>query len=294
MIRTRHHAAGKAIAFGCALLLAGIVAAEPSRSRPKKTPQELLSRAKTTQQNLPAAKQAELAAAGIQNWTPAGVHHQTPVFRKLTKGGLVTPARRLPTKNTDTMQYDNGLLTALPTSFGLVFGNRFSLGMGGVDLDTITLNSFSFFFLEDSLPDDSLFFMAADPIDATFIYARVSQNVTGLMNSGPSFSNPTLNVVPGTAINATLTATMFTDTFFLGAWCINSASSFPVNNEMIGLATAGPQIKGFVASSGIATTVSYLEDLGFNAILRANVTSPAIVPVELMSFDVEGGGSGAP
>jgi hypothetical protein len=280
MIRTRHHAAGRAIAAGCALLLAGIVVAEPSRTRTQKT-----------QQSLPPAKQAELAAAGIQNWTPASVK-QTPLFRKLRKPGLVTPKRSsLPTKDTATMQYDNGLLTSLPITFGLVFGNRFSQGIGGVPLSTITLNSFSFFFLEDSLADDSLFFQAADPVNASLIDARVSVNVSTLMNSGPSFSSPVLNVVPGTSLGAG--ATMYTNTFFLGAWCLNTASSFPINNEMIGLATNDPPGKGYVASSGVGT-LSFLSNLGFNAILRANVTSPAIVPVELMSFEVEGGSGDTP
>lgn len=229
---------------------------------------------------LPPAKQAELAAAGIGSWAP-GQHQGTgPVFSRLGQG-VAAPGPAV--RDTATMQYDNGMLTALPTAFGAIFGNRFSLGIAGVSLDTITLNSFSFFFMEDSLPDTGLFLQPADPLNPTSISARASVNVTGLMNSGPNFSMPVLNVVPQAALGTT---GMFNDTFFLGGWCLNTATMFPINNEVIGLDTNLTQVKGFTASSGVGAVAFSAQP--FNAILRANVTSPNLVPVELMAFEVDG------
>lgn len=230
-----------------------------------------------TAQHANPVKRQELQAKGITSWTPGqGRVAGAPAF------ATVPPRAGTSPENTDTMQYDDGNLTALPTVFGAIFGNRFSQGVGGVDLDTITLNSFSFYFLEDSLPDTGLFFQPADPVNTMSINARASTNITGLMNSGPSFMTPVLNVIPQASLG---TSGMFTDTFFLGAWCLNSATMFPINNEMIGLATNGPQQKGYTASSG--TGAVPFASQAFNAILRANVTSPATVPVELMSFSVD-------
>jgi hypothetical protein len=177
------------------------------------------------------------------------------------------------------MQYDDGNLTALPTIFGQVYGNRFKDGVGGVPLGTLTLNSFSFFFMEDSLTDTSLFFQPADPLNSVSVSARASVNVTGLQNSGPSFSNPILNVVSQPALGTT---GVFNNTMFLGAWCLNSATVLPVSNEVIGLATNGPRQEGYTALSGTGPVVFAQQP--FNAILRANVTSAQAVPVELMSF----------
>lgn len=226
---------------------------------------------------LPAAKQAELTAAGRTSWTPGQGRGQGQAFAVLdqTRAGAITP------ENTDTMQYDDGNVTALPTVFGAVYGNRFSLGQGGVQLDAITLNSFSFYFMEDSLADTGLFFQAADPINATSINARASTNVTGLNNSGQSFSAPVLNVVNQSVLG---TAGTFNDTFFLGGWCLNSALTFPIDNETLGLSTNGPRQQGYTAVSGTGPVAFAAQP--FNAILRANVTSPNTVPVELMSFDV--------
>lgn len=226
---------------------------------------------------LPAAKQAELSAAGRASWTPGQERGQGAAFAVLDQArtGGITP------ENTDTMQMDDGNLTALPTVFGQVYGNRFSLGQGGVQLDTITLNSFSFYFMEDSVSDTSLFFQPADPNNATSINARASTNVTGLTNAGQSFSNPVLNVVPQSALGTT---GVFNDTFFLGGWCLNSAVTFPINNETLGLATNGPRQQGYTAVSGTGPVAFAAQP--FNAILRANVTSPNTVPVELMSFEV--------
>ena len=233
---------------------------------------------------LPAEKQAELRAAGITDWTPGQNRAAGAKFSTLANP---RPAPAGPVRDTATMQYDDGSLSALPTSFGLIFGNRFSLGVSSVALSTITLNSFSFYFMEDSLPDTGLFFQPADPLNATSISARASVNIGGLANSGPSFSSPVLNTINQTAL---ATAGVFSNTFFLGAWCLNSATTFPVDNETIGLSTndapGARAFAGYTASSGTGP-VAFAAG-AFNAILRANVTSPNTVPVELMSFGVDG------
>jgi hypothetical protein len=230
--------------------------------------------------NIDPAKQAELTEAGIQSWTPGQNRNQAVKFSE------VTPRSAGPIQeNTDTMVYDNGTLTALPTAFGLVFGNQFSEGVGGVALATITLNSFSFYFMEDSTSDTGLFFQISNPLNATSISVLNSVDVAGLANSGPSFSSPTLNVRPASALSAT---NMYFDTFYLGAWCVNSATTFPVDNETIGLNSTfntGNQ-KGYTASSATTGAIAFANQ-PFNAMLRANVTSPETVPVELMSFDIE-------
>lgn len=223
-------------------------------------------------------KAAELAAAGRTQWTP-GQERGGEAFAPLAQA---KPAPGRGTENTATSQYDDGNLTALPIIFGAIYGNRWSLGQGGVQLDTITLNSFSFYFMEDSVSDTSLFFQPAAPMNTMSINALASSNVTGLMNSGPSFSAPALNVVNASVLGA---ATMFNDTFFLGGWCLNSALTFPINNETLGLATNGPRQQGYTAVSGTGAVAFAAQP--FNAILRANITSPNTVPVELMAAGVE-------
>ncbi|MEM6456153.1 MAG: hypothetical protein AAF772_13740 [Acidobacteriota bacterium] len=229
---------------------------------------------------LPAEKQAELQAAGITSWTPGQTKGSAPVFATLDNP-LAAPAGT-PPADTATMQYDDGMISVLPTLFGQIYGNRFSLGVGGVSLDTITLNSFSFFFLEDDLADTGLTFQISNPLNATSISALGSTNITGLANSGQSFSAPVLNTVPGTAI----AAQNFNDTFFLGAWCLNANTAFPVDNEMLGLTNGGSQTRGYTADSAGSGPTPFAAQ-PFSAVLRANVTSPNAVPVELMNFDVD-------
>jgi hypothetical protein len=228
------------------------------------------------------AKAKELEAKGLSQWRAGqGRVKGKAAFARVPAKPAGARKSRVP-EDTATMQYDDGNLTALPTVFGAVYGNRFSQGVGGVQLDAITLNSFSFHFMEDSATDTGLFIQAADPINATSINARTSTDIVGLMNSGPNFSNPVLNVIDQSLLG---TSGMFNDTFFLGAWCLNSALTFPVNNETIGLATNGPRQQGYTASSGVGSVAFAAQP--FNAILRANVTSPNAVPVELMGFGVK-------
>ena len=232
---------------------------------------------------LPAAKQDELVEAGRVPWTgpqrPGGVAAVEPL-----PGESLGP--------TGTMRYDDGNLSALPTGFGIIYGNRFLLGMNGSPLSTITLNTFSFYFLEDDLADTDLFFQPADPLNTASILARASVNVTGLVNSGPSFSNPVLNVVPQSALG---TPGTFFNTFLLGAWSLNSATALPVDNEAVGLATNTTGLfgggidgfRGYTAESGTGTQPFARGP--FQVILRATVTTPnfPLVPVELMAFQIE-------
>ncbi len=238
------------------------------------------------QAQLPAAKQQELAARGITNWTPGqNQGGNGAVFAPLGTT-LSAPLHNRVPGDTQTMQYDDGALTALPTIFGAVYGNRFDEGLLGVALGALTLNSFSFYFMEDSVPDTGLFFQPSDPLNSMSISARASVNIAGLMNSGASFMTPVLNVIPQASLGTT---GMFTDTFYLGGWCLNSNTMFPINNETLGLSTAevnnGPRRKGYTAVSG--TGAQMFSNQNFNAIIRANVTSAALVPVELMAFEVE-------
>ena len=227
---------------------------------------------------LPAEKLQELSAAGITNWTPGT---NEGVIAKIPS----VPAPSNPAGDTQTMQYDDGNITALPVGFGQIWGNRFQLGVGGVNLSTMTLNSFSFYFF-DTVADTGMFFQPADPLNATSISARATVNITGLTNSGPSFTTPVLNVVPQSALG---TGGTFSNTFYLGGWTLNANTTFPVDNEAIGLATnttgIGSGYRGYTADSG--TGAQPFAAGSFQAILRANVTSPNPVPVELMAFDVE-------
>ncbi len=228
---------------------------------------------------LPAEKQQELSAAGVSNWQAGQNRGQGAVVGTLNNTKVVGVP-----EDTGTMTYDDGMVSALPTVFGQIYGNRFSQGVGGVSLATVTLNSFMFYFLEDSTPDTGLFFQAADPLNATSIVARASINISGFANSGPSFTSPALNTVPQSALGTT---GVFSNTFFLGAWCLNSATTFPVTNEVIVLATNGPRQQGYTANSGGASVAVPFAMQPFNAILRANVTSPNAVPVELMAASAE-------
>ena len=225
--------------------------------------------------DMPVQKQQELDAAGITDWQ--GNRGQSPVLSTLQN----TTSVPMP-DDTATMTYDDGMVTSLPTVFGLIYGNKFSQGVGGVPLSTITLNSFSFYFLEDSPTDTSLFFQPADPLNATSITARASVNVSPLVNSGQSFTSPVLNVMPQTLLGTT---GVFSNTFFLGGWCLNAVTTFPVDNETLVLANNGPRQQGYTASSGTGPQPFAMQP--FNAILRANVTSPNAVPVELMAVSAE-------
>jgi hypothetical protein len=230
--------------------------------------------------DLPQAKQQELAAQGITEWSAGQNSGSGPVLSALDE------PIRLPAVNngrdTATMQYDDGSITALPTIFGQIYGNQFSEGVGGVQLDTVTLNSFSFYFAEDSIADTNLFFQPASPAaTAGLVNARASVNIGGLVNAGSAFTNlATINVINQTALGTT---GGFNDTFYLGAWCLNANTVVPVDNETIGLATNGPGFKGYTAASGTGAVAFAAQP--FNAVLRANVTSPNQVPVELMSFE---------
>ncbi len=228
-------------------------------------------------------KAQELQAAGITNWTPGMTRGQGPVISKLANP-INIPATEA--GGTQTIQYDSGTVAALPVGFGIIFGNNFNADNAGAALKaTVTLNSFSFLFAEDSTADTGLFFQGAAPLNATSFSARVSVNVGGLVNAGSSFTNATaFNVIPQTALG-TASNGMFSNSFFLGAWCLNANTTVPVDNEAIALDTnafAGGN-KGFTAASGTGPIAFAAQT--FNAVLRANVTG--IVPVELMAFDVE-------
>ncbi len=229
---------------------------------------------------LPPAKQAELQAAGVSNWTPGQHRGSGPVFKRLANPRTVNSTTGT---TTGTCQYDDGTLSALPIIFGQVYGNKFNQGIGGVDLDTLTLNSFFFFFMEDSVPDTGMFFQPAAALNTMSINAIASTNITGLMNSGANFSAPVLNMVDASLLGSTM-ATMFVDTFYLGAWCLNTATMFPINNEVIGLATNAPN-KGYTAVSGTGPVL--FSNQPFNAMIRANITAQGPVPVELMAFEVK-------
>jgi hypothetical protein len=232
---------------------------------------------------LPQDKQQELTAAGITDWTPGQNAGAGPAHAALTKA-IQTPGGSA--EDTATMTYDSGAITALPIVFGQIYGNRFSLGISSVALSTITLNSFSFYFAEDSVVDTNLFFQPASPgTTPGMIHSRASVNIGTLVNAGSSFSMlTTINVIPQSAL---ATTGMFFDTFYLGAWCLNANTTLPVDNEAIGLDTNGPRQQGYTAASGGATASVAMAPQAFNAVLRANVTSPNLVPVELMAFDAE-------
>lgn len=229
---------------------------------------------------LPAEKQRELNAAGITDWQ-AGQNRGQTAFSELAEP---IQAPQIQGRDTATMQYDDGTISALPTVFGQVYGNKFTQGVGGVPLSTITLNSFSFYFAEDSIADTGLFLNPASPgATAAVINQRASVNISGLVNNGSAFSNlTTINVVPQSALGTT---GQFNNTFYLGAWCLNANTTVPVDNETLGLSTNGPRLQGYTASSGTGTVAMAAQP--FNAVLRANVTSPNAVPVELMAFEAE-------
>lgn len=229
-----------------------------------------------------ATKAAELQAGGYDAWTAGQNRGDGQVFSTLNNA--IALPNGTSTEDTATMQYDSGAISALPTVFGQIYGNRFNLGVGGVELDTITLNSFSLYFAEDSVADTGLFFQPADPgATANQLMPRASLDIAGLVNAGSSFSMlTTINVIPQSALGTT---GMFDDTLFIGAWCLNANTTVPVDNESIGLDVGGQQ-KGYTASSGASGTIT-LTPGAFNAVLRANVTSPNAVPVELMAFETE-------
>jgi uncharacterized protein YceK len=229
-------------------------------------------------------KQQELSAAGISNWTPGQTRGNGPVLSKLNNPVTIPQGEF---NLTDTLVYDSGAVTALPTTFGAIYGNNFAVDNTGNPLKaTVTLNSFSFLFAEDSVADTGLFiFNASNGGTAGVIHSRVSTNIGGLANAGSSFSNPVFNVIPQSALGTT---GVFSGNFYLGGWCLNSATTLPIDNETFGLDTVAgaPGLNGFTATSGGATSsVAFSGGLGFNAILRANITG--VVPVELMAFDVE-------
>ena len=231
-------------------------------------------------------KAQELQAAGITNWTPGMNRGQGPVISKLANP-INIPATKA--GGTGTLTYDSGAVTALPTIFGQIYGNHFAVDNGGGALKaTVTLNSFSMLFAEDSTSDTGLFFQAAVPATAAgMLNPRASLNIGGLVNAGSSFTNlAAFNVINQTALGTTGAFTG--GSFYLGAWCLNANTTVPVDNEAIALDTVagGAGFNGFTANSGGAgATVTFAPQGTWNAVFRANITG--IVPVELMAFDVE-------
>ncbi len=229
---------------------------------------------------LPAKKQQELTAAGISD-RQAGQNQGQPTHSTLAKS-IQAPQR--PSRDTATMTYDDGTISALPTVFGKIYGNKFSQGVGGAALGTVTLNSFSFYFAENAASNTGLFFQPADPGGAASINPRESINISGLVNAGASFSNlTTINLINQSALGTT---GVFNDTFYLGAWCLNVNTTVPVGDKAIGLSTNGPRRQGYTADVGATGTVAMAAQ-PWNAVLRANVTSTVTVPVELMAFGAE-------
>ena len=230
-------------------------------------------------------KRKELNRAGNPPYGRAAING--PVFSRVAprfasggRGGAL--GDKVDGPFTGTVQYDSGTINALPTGFGLIFGNRFDRTSGGSAFSgsLIQLNSFSFYFLEDSTADTGLFLQPAEPVGGGSFLARASASIVGLVNSGPSFSAPVLNVIPQPALGTS--GQFAADTFYLGAWSLNDATTFPVDNETIGLDTNGSQ--GYTAASGVGV-IAFNNQL-FNAVLRANITTN-VVPVELMSFEVD-------
>ncbi len=210
---------------------------------------------------------------------------QPPAFRVAS-----VPPRPAPGPNggtvTATVQYDNGTLTALPVGFDFIVGNVFDRPTTAPSwTGNVTLNSFSFYFMEDSIADTGLFFNVADPVNSSTISSRVSVNIGGLANSGQSFSSPTLNVIPQSALGTT---GVFSNTMYMGVWTLNSATTFPVDNETIGLNDTAPLLGGFQGyTAGTDATGPILWAPGsFHAIIRANLTYDPI-PVEVMAFEVD-------
>ena len=237
-------------------------------------------------------KKAELNAAGITDWDAHRAELKAaggPTFSRLERP-LAAPGRADASRGgtTGTVMYDDGTITSLPTSFGAVYGNKFAARPDGTAFTgAVTLNSFSFFFMEDSLADTGMSIQVSDPLNATSITSRTSPNVTGLLNSGQSFSSPQINVrMQSTAFGTT---GVFSNTVYLGGWCLNTNTTLPVNNEAIGLSNnmlpGAPPFRGFTTNSG--TGANTFTDQSFNAIIRANLTGNN-VPVELMSFSVDG------
>jgi hypothetical protein len=230
------------------------------------------------------SKQAELQAKGITNWTP-GMNRGQAAYHGVGTRFAGGPAAQIQGV-TGTLQYDSGTLTALPILFGQVYGNQFNVNNNGNPLGgTLTASSFHFYFMEDSTADTGLFFQPATFVGASTINALASIDITGLANSGPSFSAPVLNDIQWTALGVANTFGS-ANGVFLGGWCLNSALTFPVTNETLGLdvtpGNAGN--KGYTATSGVGN-VAYAAQ-SFNAILRLTATAPNI-PVELMSFGVQ-------
>ena len=122
---------------------------------------------------MPAEKQQELAAEGRTEW--GRENHDGPVFAVVTEPKVAGDAGR----DTATMQYDDGVMNALPTVFGAIHGNRFSLGTASQALGAITLNNIQFYFMEDSLTDTGIFIQPADPLNAASYTATFSLGPSG-------------------------------------------------------------------------------------------------------------------
>jgi hypothetical protein len=232
------------------------------------------------------SKQQELDAAGIASWTPGQGKGDGAAFSTLAEPIAPQHGSQGETGVISRTKYDSGSVTALPTVFGLIYGNHFDIDNSGNPLKaTITLHSLSFLFAEDSLADTSLFiFVASAGATPGLIHSRASINIAGLANAGSSFTNlAAFNVIPQPALGTT---GMFSGSLYLGAWCLNANTTVPVDNEAIGLdaGTFAGGFQGFTATSGGATSSVAFGMQNFNAVLRATIPG---VPVELMSFDIE-------
>jgi hypothetical protein len=161
-----------------------------------------------------------------------------------------------------TIQYDNGVLTAIPGVTSLCYGNRFNTAAGNPLTASGTITQLSWF-MTSGAGTDSVFISYFDQLAGT------AANVI------TSVSVPAPN--PG-GFNTRATAVNYVgNTFLAGVWY--------VANDAVGLGTGttGGQGDHAMVINDIVGT-GYQSLAGFNGLVRAS--GNVIIPVELTGFEI--------
>lgn len=163
------------------------------------------------------------------------------------------------------IQYDDGVMTALPAISSYCNGNQFSTAIGSPVMASGSVTQIQFY-MDSGAGTDNVF---------VSVYGPVSGTVAPFLDD---ISVP-LNVGPGAWNTATITAQNYVGASFLaGVWY--------TAGDTVGLGTGttgGQGHHGMVINDIVGTDFQTMS--GLNALVRAG--GDVLVPVELMSFSVE-------
>jgi len=202
----------------------------------------------------------KLAYEGPDN-TPA--EHTGPVIKKL---GTPVQTKAPKSRMAGLIQYDDGVVTAVPALTSFSYGNQFSTAAGSPVNANGSVTQLQFY-MASGAGTDGVWFTVFGPVAGA---------------TAPVLSSGFLSVIAGSATWST--HTFATPVNYSGASFL--AGIWYVAGDSVGLGSgtsAGQGHHGMMINDIVGTGFSTLS--GLNALVRAG--GDVLVPVELMSFSVQ-------